>query len=164
MWKNRVSPNGSGDCAVPQKPLFGRCSNTLLKGYDNSDTTETSQTSPRVYIEVCTRFDIWIVFHNQDIHGCCWLKNSCHPQRKRVIFFDLRRNMVLAHAIPTNFNRWQWWTLHKWQIPHCKLLALCAHIILPIHSLEKSVKSTAPKIQFMMREMMLLHHTRDPCF
>ena len=79
--------NGSDDCTVPQKPLFGRCSNTLLKVYDNSETTETSQTLSIIYIEVQTQFGIWIVFHNQDKHGCCWLKSSCYPQRKNSHIF-----------------------------------------------------------------------------
>ena len=71
--------------------MFGRCCNTLLKGYDNSITTDTSQTCSRIYIEVCTRFDIWIVFNNQDIHGCCWLKKLCYTQRKNSHIFRSRQ-------------------------------------------------------------------------
>ena len=57
------------------------------------------------YIEVCTRFGIWILFHDQDIPGYFWLKKLCYPQRKTAIFFDLGSNMVLTHTIPTNVSR-----------------------------------------------------------
>ena len=79
-----VSPNGSGDCAVPKQPMFGRWSNILLKVYGNYYITKKSQTCSIMYIEVCMRFGIWILFHNQDIPGWCWLKKIVLSQKKNI--------------------------------------------------------------------------------
>ena len=86
------------------------------------------------------------------------------PQIKTARFFDLGRNMVLAHAIPTNVSRKKLWTLHQQKLPHKKGLAFRAHRIIPIHPLENSVRRMAPEIHYMMRQMVLLSHTRNPCF
>ena len=143
--------------------MFGHFSNILLKGYEQSGTPKMSQTCSRICIEVCTQICIWIVFHNQDIHGCCLLQSSCLYRIKKARFFDFGIIMLLAHGITTNSSQGKWCTLHQWQIPH-KKLALHLHIILPINTIENSARRTAPESQSTTREMILLHHTINPCF
>ena len=115
------------DCAVPKLLMFGHFSNILLKGYEQSGTPKMSQTCSRICIEVCTQICIWIVFHNQDIHGCCLLQSSCLYRIKKARFFDLGIIMLLAHGITTNSSQGKWCTLHQWQIPHKKIGASPSH-------------------------------------
>ena len=82
-------------------PLF----HIMFKGYEQSETPKMSQKFSRMYIEVCTQIDIWIVSHIQDIWLLLAQKFLLTQIKKTARFFDLGRNMVLAHVIPINFRQ-----------------------------------------------------------